>query len=72
MPTFKRVNEIEGKATAYGVKDIAPGEAVKLEGHLAEKAERNPNYELVNDQNRAEKQSAGDHGKAGVRSNRKR
>lgn len=72
MPTFKRVNEIEGKATAYGVKEIATGETVELEGHLAEKAGRNPNYELANDKNRAEKPSTGDTGKAGVRANGKR
>lgn len=69
---FKRVNKIEGKATAYGVDNIATGETVELEGHLAEKAKRNPNYELVNDKDTTEKSSAGNNGKTGVRSNTKR
>lgn len=44
---FKFIKKIEGKVKGYDGTEHATGDIIELSGPLADKAKRNPRYELV-------------------------
>lgn len=46
---FRFVKKVTGKVIGYDGQKVATGDEVTLNGHFAEKARNNPDYELVDE-----------------------
>ena len=46
---FRFIRQIDGEAPVYGGQFAKTGDIIELEGHLADKASRNPHFEAVTD-----------------------
>lgn len=44
---FKLIKKVDGPVMCYTGNEIKTGDVIELSGHLAEKAKKNQNYELV-------------------------
>ena len=44
---FKLVKQVEGSVRSYGGQEVSTGDEIELDGHFAEKAKLNPDYEEV-------------------------
>ena len=44
---FKFIKKVSGEVNCYGGKTIKTGDIVELEGHFIEKANANPDFEVV-------------------------
>lgn len=44
---FRFIRQVDGEAPVYGGQTAKTGDIIELEGHLADKASRNPHFEAV-------------------------
>lgn len=44
---FKLVKKVDGEVPCYGGKTAKTGDVIELNGHFAEKAKANPDFEVV-------------------------
>lgn len=55
MPAFKLVKDDCKDVPVYGGETLSTGDTIELEGFLAEKAEKNPDFEAVKAKRRKSK-----------------
>ena len=44
---FKFIKQVDGEVNCYCGKTVKTGDVIELEGHFAEKAKANPDFEVV-------------------------